>query len=31
MPSLTFIDRIDVICYGICLACFGLYGWAANA
>ncbi|NBO66878.1 MAG: hypothetical protein EBU88_18880, partial [Acidobacteria bacterium] len=31
LPFLTFIDRIYVICYGICLACFGLYVWAANA
>ena len=31
MPSLTFINRIDVTTYGICLDCFGLYVWAANA
>jgi hypothetical protein len=30
LPFLTFIDRIYVICYGICLACFWLYVWAAN-
>ncbi|MFN7899921.1 MAG: hypothetical protein ACK5N0_09710 [Synechococcaceae cyanobacterium] len=31
LPFLTFIDRIYVICYVICFACFGLYVWAANA
>lgn len=30
LPFLTFIDRIYVICYLICLACFILYVWAAN-
>lgn len=30
LPYLTFIDRIYSLAYGICLACFALYVWAAN-
>lgn len=30
LPYLTFLDKIYVLAYGICLACFALYVWSAN-
>jgi len=30
LPYLTFLDKIYVLAYAICLACFAMYVWAAN-
>jgi hypothetical protein len=30
LPYLTFIDKIYVIAYVVCLACYGLFVWGGN-
>jgi len=30
LPYLTFIDKIYVIAYLVCLACYGLFVWGGN-